>query len=196
MKRMTAEERIASRWIPAGSTELIASETDRLVVYLYNDHQGKPCAIGYSGTRSKSDFHNIYQDEAHRLSRINELRQSYAKAEEGKRQMKETRSQPHDLKPGAIFVWSWGYEQTNVNFYQVISTTDHMVTMREIAQESIGGDNGSMSDHRIAVPDQFIGPEIRNRVQFVRPGEPYLTMASFGWCSLWDGKPQYNSWYG
>lgn len=195
MRRMTAEQRIASRYIPQDSTKLDAPEAD-LIVYLYKI-DGKPCAIGYGGTRSKADFHNVYQSEELRLKRINDLRQSYAKAEESKRQMKTQRSQPHDLKPGAIFVFSWGYGQTNVNFYQVVSTTPHTVNVREIAQESVeDGGYGSMSDHRIAMPDQFLEhePEMRKRVQFSQD-KPYLSMASYGWCGLWDGKPEYNSWY-
>ena len=76
MKRMNAEQRIASRYIPQNSTKLDASEAD-LIVYLY-ELDGRPCAIGYGGTRSKSNFHNVYQSEELRLKRINELRQSYA----------------------------------------------------------------------------------------------------------------------
>ena len=193
--RMSAEQRIASRWIPEGSTELKAPEAGDLVIYLY-ESGGRACAIGYSGTRGKEDFHSSYQSEKHRLDRINDLRQSYARAEKAKAEVKTRRSQPHDLEPGVIFCFSWGYEQTNINFYQVVSTTPHTVNVREIAQESVeGGGYGSMSDHRIAVPDKFIGEEIRKKGQFVRPGEPYLSMASYGWCPLWDGKPHYCSWY-
>lgn len=36
------------------------------------------------------------------------------------------------LIPGSILVSSWGSEQTNVSFYQVISSTAKTVTLREI----------------------------------------------------------------
>ena len=49
MKRMNAEQRIASRYIPQDSTKLDAPEAD-LIVYLY-EIDGRPCAIGYGGTR-------------------------------------------------------------------------------------------------------------------------------------------------
>ena len=32
---------------------------------------------------------------------------------------------------GTIFSESWGWEQTNVNFYEVVSRTEKMVTIRE-----------------------------------------------------------------
>jgi hypothetical protein len=103
----------------------------------------------------------------------------------------------HDLPVGTIFVFSWGYDQTNVNFYQVVATTPKTVTIREIAQESLPGQPGCapMSDLRVPIPHMFRPnkPEMRKRVQFL-DGEPYLTMASYGWCSVWDGKPEYNSW--
>jgi len=58
-----------------------------------------------------------------------------------------------------------------------------------------GMDTGPMAGHVVADPDSFIGEPKRKRVQFTPDGRPYLTMESFGWCDLWDGKPEYCSWY-
>jgi len=58
-----------------------------------------------------------------------------------------------------------------------------------------GMDTGPMAGHVVADPDSFIGEPKRKRVQFTPDGRPYLTMASYGWCDLWDGKPEYCSWY-
>jgi len=190
--RMTAEERVASRWIPKNSTKIDAPEIDA-VVYLYNDP--RPCAVGYTGTKSKHDFHHAYRTKEGRLADLNKWRQGMTKVQGLKEERKANRNQPHSLKNGAIFLFTWGYEQTNLDFYQVVDSTPYTVTVREIAQESNGGGYGSMSDHRIPTLGKFIGEPMRKRVQFTGD-RPYLTMASYGWCGLWDGKPHYCSWYG
>ena len=44
----------------------------------------------------------------------------------------------HPLQIGSILYTSWGYEQTNIDFYQVIELIGtSTVVLREIAQEKI-----------------------------------------------------------
>jgi len=191
---MNAGQRIASRWIPNGSTELQAPEINA-VIYLYDMPDGRACAVAYSGTKGKPNFHKDYQTKESRLRHLNEWRASMAKHLIWKAEAKANRNKPHGLPNGTIFLFTWGYEQTNLIFYQVVSSTAHTVNVREVAQKSIpDGGYGSMSDHRIAVKDEFIGDEIRKKVQFSGNG-PYLSMASYGWCGIWDGKPHCCSWY-
>ena len=103
------------------------------------------------------------------------------------------------IKPGTIFLWSWGYDQTNLDFYQVVSRDGQMVNIREIAQETVKGSTYShgMADMRTAIKDAFLkdAPIIRKRLQFTNDGRAYLTMDSFGWCEEWNGEPHYCSWY-
>lgn len=187
-----AEKRMASRWVPKGSIKLEAEEINA-VVYLYDN--SRPCAVAYSGTRGKHDFNRVYNSVESRLERVNEWRKGMADHLKWKAEVRASRSKPHGLKNSTIFVFSWGYDQTNLNFYQVVSSTEHTVNVREIAQKSIPhGGYGSMSDHRVAVKDKFIGEEIRKKVQF-SGDKPYLSMASYGWCGIWNGEPRYCSWY-
>jgi len=100
------------------------------------------------------------------------------------------------VQVGSIFCNSWGYDQTNVDFYQVIAIKGRTLTLREVGQSSTTKEGmSSMSDYRTAVKDSFIenGKTLTKRVQFMK-GEPYISM-NHGWCDLWDGKPQYCSWY-
>lgn len=190
--RLNAKQRVASRWIPAGSVKVKAEEINA-VVYLYERFDGLPGAVAYSGTRGKEDFHNAYLSKESRLKAINKWRKSMAEHLNWKAEQKAARSKPHGLKNGAIFVWSWGYGQTNLSFYQVVSSTPHTVNVREVTQKTVPGSEGLMCDSRIAVKDKFIGEEFRKKVGFTKSG-PYLSM-EHGWCGLWDGKPHYCSWY-
>lgn len=72
-----------------------------------------------------------------------------------------------NVKVGDIFVDSWGYEQTNVDFYQVVAKPSaKTVIVREIACRS---EEGSMMSHGMAdnvfpARDQFIGAEMKKRI--------------------------------
>lgn len=41
----------------------------------------------------------------------------------------------HDYKPGDVLSAVWGYEQTNVDYYEVTAITPGTVTVRKIASE-------------------------------------------------------------
>lgn len=66
------------------------------------------------------------------------------------------------LHEGTILVSSWGYDQTNIDFFQIIARTEATVTVREIANESL--DTGNMTGQRKPKPNQFIGEASRRRI--------------------------------
>lgn len=67
-------------------------------------------------------------------------------------------------QPGHIYRTSWGYDQTNVEFFQVINRTAGTVTLRRIGAEVIDGRLWPLAD--VWVPDWHInsaqGKEDRN----------------------------------
>ena len=120
-----------------------------------------------------------------------------AMKEERNQARKGTPEKIDSVKLGDIFHFSWGYEQTNVDFYQVIEKSGRMLTLREIGQKSTDRETGnSMADYRVAVKDAFLPDKkpIKKLLQF-SGNTPYIRIESFGWCSLWDGDPTYCSWY-
>jgi hypothetical protein len=58
------------------------------------------------------------------------------------------------VKVGDIFRCSWGYEQTNVDYYQVISKKGSKVTIRKICASST--ETGWLSGRCRPLPNQFI----------------------------------------
>ena len=92
--------------------------------------------------------------------------------------------------PGAIAVSSWGYEQTNVDFYEVTRVTASSVWLRPIAKESV--ENTEMMTSRVTPrPGVFTGSEFRKK----RPEGDWMRLDSFSSASLWDGKPARASHY-
>lgn len=62
----------------------------------------------------------------------------------------------YGVKVGDIFVMSWGYEQTNVNYFQVVETKgEYMVKIREIAYKIVEVET-SMSSYVAPAKDNFL----------------------------------------
>lgn len=130
------------------------------------------------------------------------------------RQRAKSRYQ-NPFQDGDILHHSWGYDQTNCDFYQVVGVKPHSVTLRKIAGQTVPGSEGFMSEKLMPVKDAFIekgtqaltkhgqditpqNPTIEKRVSFyVNDDETlrYYISVPFGWCAKWDGNPQYSSWY-
>jgi hypothetical protein len=103
------------------------------------------------------------------------------------------------LEVGEILVYSWGYEQTNIDFYQVVSVTSKTVMIREIKSEATqntpAGIPNSMTAREIPIIDTFIGDSIRKTPKtWAYNGEVYLKM-KHGFCQRWNGRPQHSSSY-
>jgi hypothetical protein len=96
---------------------------------------------------------------------------------------------PEPLKVGDILVSSWGYDQTNVDFYQVVAVSPKGgVTIREIGKE-FAGETGGPSEKVVAVPNSFTGPPMKKRPT------PYgsVKISSYARAFKWDGKPAHQT---
>lgn len=91
------------------------------------------------------------------------------------------------VKVGSIFYNSWGYDQTNIDFYEVVEAKGMTVTVREIGQrrDRTYHDGGTCTPTK----GQFKGEPMQKRLRAHRNGI-YITMNSYGSCSLWDGTPK------
>ena len=88
-----------------------------------------------------------------------------------------------------IYVNSWGYDQTNIDCYQVVGETKSGKTeiVRPIKTHTVPGSQGFMSDRVVPVPDSFVGTEFR-----IRKGSSF----KYGGTEVWDGqRDYYRSWY-
>lgn len=99
------------------------------------------------------------------------------------------------VKVGSIFSESWGYEQTNIDFYQVVEMKGSMVTLREISQQKTY--DGPMTGKCTPIKDSFVDAEpFRKKLKTTKDGTAYVNSKfSTGWCKLYDGTPKYFSQY-
>lgn len=99
-------------------------------------------------------------------------------------------------KIGDIVYNSWGWEQTNIDFYQVIEITNKTITVKEIMQSYVenSGLSHGMACDVIACKDQFRSNGEQYKM-IVRAEGKLSQPKSWYYFTKWDGKPKYKSWY-
>jgi acetyl-CoA acetyltransferase len=90
---------------------------------------------------------------------------------------------------GTIFASSWGYDQTNVDFYEVVKVTKASVVIREIAKQQETSDGG-WTGYVNPRPGEFSGEAMTRRLKAGWDNTPGVKVNSCAWARLWDGKPQ------
>lgn len=191
--KLTKQERIASRYIPAGYT-LYRQENDG-VIYASADHLH---AIAYRGASGKSSWHYRFFNEAAFLDRVNAFFSSLANWQKIKDERKAVQNTfETSLKPGDILSAAWGYEQTNVSWFQVLSVAGKQTVMiREIAGH-VTEDGGFMSGHSMPMKDGFCADSVPMKKRVSGPvGHESVRINSYMHAYPWDGKPEFCSWYG
>lgn len=187
-------------YIPKTATK-VAHKTLPAVVYLYGGNGLKLGAMGFYGKADKPSFHYTFRDEARRAAYV---AQWFANMEEcAKRKadrQAERKSWRHDVKVGDIFRSSWGYDQTNIDYYQIVELIgNHYAMAREIGAQS--QDTGWLQGDCVPAPNQWAteadydseeskkhreehGSFLRRekpafKVRIQGPGEPHIKVRSF-----------------
>lgn len=159
----------------------------------YDLKRPKILAMGFSGKRAKPDFHINFETDERRTIYVENyfkgleagIAQKMAWKIDKKHQAKQFLE---SLKPGVVLYDTWGYEQTNVEFYVVVSRFGAVVTLREMGHLTVEGSEGH--DCCKVLPGEAFGPMVKKTV---RAGS--VKMSSCIRLSLWDGGPIYKSWY-
>lgn len=148
---------------------------------------GSYLGIAFVGKSNKPLWHYMFRTEALRQKQIDETIKSRKSWLDSKQKsLEERRTFQHGFKAGDILYSSWGYDQTNVNFYEVIEAGEKEITLREIDQKTVRKGRGS--DEVTAVPGDFIGPALRRR-----PTSGGVKINSVQRAYTWDGKPRHQT---
>jgi len=120
----------------------------------------------------KNEFNYRFRDVERMYEYVSNFIANHLKAKEAKVKRKEetkvrAAALAANVKVGDIFVNSWGWEQTNIDYFQVVAKpTAKTVIVREIALERVEGTeqpHGMACDVR-PVPNEFIGEEMKKRI--------------------------------
>jgi len=91
------------------------------------------------------------------------------------------------IQVGDIFVASFGYNQTNIDYYQVVKVGAKSIAIRKVANKVVREVRGA--DYVVPVKGKFVGKALRKFPKVYRD-EPYLNIASYASAYPWDGKPK------
>ena len=183
-------------YIRAGATK-VAAKDSTAVVYVYT-LAGKPYAIGFRGKVVKPTFHHSFKTEADRSKFVARFFKQIAETEayltDAKAKRKAEAAKPHNFEVGLILTGSWGYEQTNVDFFEVVKIIGkNMVEIEQIgSQSATDAPEGysSMSDHVVPNPESRTG-----KISRVKVVNGSVKSPIYGTAHVWNGKPKYASWY-
>ena len=98
---------------------------------------------------------------------------------------------------GAILYDSWGFEQTNIDFYCIVKVSGEFVTvlpMTKICGEMTFGLTRENTPGEI----DFSAKPIRKKLKSFNGEISGFSLRNYtggGWCNLWNGKPKTSSHY-
>ena len=172
-------------------THLEKAQVDKFILASFTNAQGQPCAYRARLKRDGSEKIVItyrFKDELQRNTYLqDQYNQIMRLAEADAKRLQEAKEAQKNIKVGDVFYYAWGYEQTNINFFQVVEVSGSFVKVREIEQDitewSERGDYGKC----VGIKDAFKCEVIRKKVS-------YSTIKmECGYGRIWDGKPTHFS---
>lgn len=162
------------------------------MVVIVNEKNGRPTATGWIGKAKKPSFNYYFMSKAQRARYLQNRRQALIQKREAKIARQEAKKQ---VKAGDYYQVmdviqnEWGYNQTNVDFYQVVKVNPKSIVVRQIAKKS--NDHGGPYGGKCApVRGEFIGSEELKKVD-----QHGRIRFKHGGARKWDGRQVYCSSY-
>lgn len=186
-----------TRWIPKDSLPIEQEGLGVVYVYPIDGREGKVYgAIAYAFKRTKADWHHIYKTDAKLDVAIEEWFNRLRGHLQHVKTMRAEYNKPHNFKVGDIVTNSWGYDQTNVDWYRVTRTTEHYVWLKPVAA-TLQTDEGAgpMSGYERLALDENLKPIDLDKPEQKHKASGNGVTMKYGVGSKWTGESQYSSWY-
>jgi hypothetical protein len=94
-------------------------------------------------------------------------------------------------KVGDIFYSSWGYEQTNIDFYRVEAVKNQTITLKQMS--STRTYTGPMCGETVPDTGNVTGEAKAYRLRYDVKGNPSVKLTSYSSAWKWDGTPKFFS---
>ena len=145
-------------------------------------------------------FDNEAKREIWIKNKIKGLQEYQNRIHEAKNAKKEARANmKHGFEVGQVLYNSWGYDQTNVDFYKIIEVNEKSIKMIEIGGQNVPGSEGMMCCRVRPNPAVEIGEPILKIIQArMSNGQPsYYVKSQHGRIGVYDKgeKGTYCSFY-
>ena len=106
----------------------------------------------------------------------------------------------HNYSIGDILYSSWGYDQTNIDFYEVVGITAKSVKIRRLHTMNpplrTSVEVNSFTERVEPVPGDFASEPMTKRVRPGNDGRGSVKISSYAYAYYWDGSPKYQTAWG
>jgi len=143
------------RFIPTDFTLYTSIPELGIEVYIWGR-----TAIAYRGKKSKPDFYINFHTEERMITHVEEWVNNHV--QDALRKEKEQSDALSMVEVGDVLRSSWGWEQTNIDFYQVVEVKGKSVVIQEIGQ--VKTYNDQMFGTCFPCVGQFIGEKMTKRI--------------------------------
>ncbi len=172
-------------YIPPEAVAVDPEGTDAAVYHF--GYKGCFCVVAFRGNAKKPGLNEYCREPEMRDYLTSLFIADRRRLAEAKAEIARERKTPHTLKVGDILVDMWGYEQTNVDFYQVTKLVGKtMVEIRPVRKEKINetADTGTCTPRK----GDFYGDKVlRRRAN----GGNQVRIEPYSRAHRWDGKPEH-----
>ncbi len=200
MRNLKENQESAIRTSTSRHSDVVMSSYKNLKIIRATSPKDKPVLIVFRGKSSKpiaNYFYPSYERREEAIASHKKTSDSHEEYDLKKKAEKAARPAPKS-EVGTIFVNSWGYDQTNVDYYQIIERPSaHFAIIRPIGSKMVEGSAGFDSCHLLPVKDLFLEGD-RNEPKRVKitnygNGSEYIKINSYSSATLWKGEENYCS---
>jgi len=154
-------------------------------------HKKKMIATAFSGKKATQDWSYRFRDERERRKYVQDYFVKCKQAQELKIERAAARINKKreffaSVKEGDIFVDSWGYDQTNVDYYIVTKKLKASIKIKQIGKNVEYGEFGS--DKVRPNPLYEYGEEMTKI-----PQDGHIKINGYRYAVLWDGVPDHET---
>lgn len=105
------------------------------------------------------------------------------KVEQKSKEKAQALAMRDQIQVGTLLHGSWGYDQTNCEFYQVVSKKGWYVEVRSIGGKTVEDSEGYMCENFVPKKDSFIGDPIRKKITAFGLSMKHFSLSP---CNEWE----------
>ena len=173
-------------YIPKGGVR-VADKNSTAVCYMIGKDKYH-VVMGFAGKRQKPDFHYRFPTLENAQAYVAKFFKDTQAAEDHKAQTKQRNTERlakmrEMIDVGDIYYTSWGYDQTNIDFYLVVDRTAATVEVVKIGKDCVE----TMTGVDVVVPNPLVkwGDTIKRKINTTG-----FKIASYAYAYHWDGEPK------
>ncbi len=193
-QQVTNEQLRAMRSIPKNSTPIEEDGIGVVYVSQYPHRPGYYQAVGFVGNAAKCAFNYLYKTDAEVDRKIESF---FTALREHKARVAASRKADfdgHNFVVGDIVTNSWGYDQTNVDWYRVSRTTKAYVWL--VPVQSTCEQTGFMSgDERLVLDENLKPVDAKDAKETKHRASKDRVNMKYGSGSKHVGGVEHSSWY-